>query len=171
VGLGLIAVFWSLNWGLTGLRTHLLFFPLWLGYVLAVDALAWRRRGTSIFARSRGGFAALFLRARLVWCFEVVNWRTQNWSYLGREQFSDLTYFLLASVAFSTVIPAVFETAEWVRSFGWMRRLKDGPRLRATPRSAPRWSSSAWRCWRCFSFGRRTSTRSSGAGCFSCSNR
>ncbi|PSQ88602.1 MAG: hypothetical protein BRD45_05805 [Bacteroidetes bacterium QS_8_64_10] len=73
-----------------------------------------------------------FFSAPVWWCFEVVNWRTQNWIYLSREQFSDLTYFLLASVAFSTVIPAVFETAEWVRTFGWMRRLKDGPRLRAT---------------------------------------
>lgn len=39
--------------------------------------------------------------------------------YLGVEQFSDLEYALLASIAFSTVMPAVFGTAEWVRSFDW----------------------------------------------------
>ena len=32
IGLVLIAVAWTLNWSLSGLRTHLLFFPLWLGF-------------------------------------------------------------------------------------------------------------------------------------------
>jgi hypothetical protein len=31
------------------------------------------------------------------------------------------------------VIPAVFETAELMRSFGWMQRFGAGPRFRATP--------------------------------------
>lgn len=134
-GLALIAVAWPLNWLLPGLRTHLLFFPLWLGYALAVDALVLRRRGTSILARSPKRFALLFLlSAPAWWLFEALNWRTQNWLYVGREQFTDLEYFLLASVAFSTVIPAVFETAELVRSFRWTGRLTGGPRLRPTRR-------------------------------------
>lgn len=39
IGIALVAVVWPLNWGvpLKGLRTHLLFFPLWLGYALAID--------------------------------------------------------------------------------------------------------------------------------------
>ena len=48
VGLALIAICWPLNWTLPGLRTHLLFFPLWLGYTLAVDALTLRRSGSSL---------------------------------------------------------------------------------------------------------------------------
>ncbi len=39
---------------------HLLFFPLWLGYALLVDALVLRRCGTSILARSPKEFALLF---------------------------------------------------------------------------------------------------------------
>ncbi len=31
IGVLLVVVFWPLNWFLPGLRTHLLFFPLWLG--------------------------------------------------------------------------------------------------------------------------------------------
>ena len=54
VGLALISVAWPLNWALPGMRTHLLFFPLWLGYALAVDALVLRRRGTSLLTRSPG---------------------------------------------------------------------------------------------------------------------
>ena len=41
LGLALVAVFWILNWTLSGLRTHWGFFPLWLGYCLTVDALVY----------------------------------------------------------------------------------------------------------------------------------
>ncbi len=132
-GLFLISVAWPLNWTLPGLRTHLLFFPLWLGYALAVDALVLRRRGTSLLTRSRKDFALLFVySAPAWWLFEAFNWRTQNWEYLGAGNFGGLTYFVLTTLSFSTVVPAVFETAELVRSTPFMRRLSDGPRLRPT---------------------------------------
>jgi hypothetical protein len=115
------------------MRTHLLFFPLWLGYALAVDALVLRWRGTSLLTRSPRDFALLFAySAPAWWLFEALNWRTQNWEYLGAERFGGLTYFLLTTLSFSTVMPAVFETAELVRSAGWMRRLSNGPRLKPT---------------------------------------
>jgi hypothetical protein len=133
LGLFLISLAWPLNWALPGLRTHLLFFPLWLGYALAVDALVLRRRGTSILTRSPGGFALLFAySAPAWWLFEAFNWRTQNWEYLGAEGFGTLTYFLLTTLSFSTVMPAVFETAELVRSATWTQRLSGGPRLAPT---------------------------------------
>ena len=52
----MIAVCWPLNWFLPGFRTQLLFFPLWLGYALTVDALVSRRSNTSLIARSPWGF-------------------------------------------------------------------------------------------------------------------
>lgn len=122
-GLLLIAVFWPLNWQLDGLRTHVLFFPLWLGYILVVDALALRRSGTSLLTRSPRDFALLFvISAPAWWLFEVLNWRAQNWRYLARDQFSDLEYVLYASLCFSTVMPAIFGTAELIRTFGWIER-------------------------------------------------
>lgn len=137
IGFVLISIMWPLNWFLPGLRTHILFFPLWLGYVLTVDALVLRRRGSSILTRSRRDFVLLFVvSAPAWWLFEVINWRTQNWLYAGRENFSDLTYFLLASVAFSTVMPAVFETAEYVRSFSWIELFVKGPTVRPTKTTA-----------------------------------
>lgn len=130
IGLALIAVFWPLNWLLPGLRTHLLFFPLWLGYILTVDALVLRRRGSSLLTRSPREFVLLFLiSAPGWWLFEIINWRTQNWHYIGRDHFSDLEYFLLASLSFSTVVPAVFESAELIRSFTWIERLRDRWRI------------------------------------------
>lgn len=129
-GVALVLLLWALNWTLPGLRTHLLFFPLWLGYCLTVDGLAVASRGSSLLTRSRAGYVSLFLvSAPTWWLFEAINLRTHNWVYLGREQFSDLEYFLLASLSFSTVIPAVFGTAEWVRGWGWIERLAPGPKL------------------------------------------
>lgn len=125
--LGLILLFlaWTLNWSLSGLRTHLLFFPLWLGYTLFVDGLVFRRKGTSLVSRSVKKFIGLFLiSAPAWWLFELINMRTSNWHYVGRELFSNVEYALLASLSFSTVMPAVFETAELFSTFGFLKRAK-----------------------------------------------
>ena len=126
----LVLVSWILNWTLEGPRTHIYFFPLWLGYTLVVDGLVYRRRGSSILTRSRLRFGLLFvMSAPAWWLFESFNHHTQNWNYHGAELFTDVEYAVLASVAFSTVMPAVFETAELVRSFSWVDGLYGGPRI------------------------------------------
>ena len=128
LGLALVAVSWPANWLLEGMRTHLLFFPLWLGYVLFVDGLVARRTGDSILTRSPRGFAGLFFASIPIWwLFELLNVRLQNWEYVGSEEFGTVEYALLCSISFSTVLPAVLETAEWFRSFGWVERLARGP--------------------------------------------
>jgi hypothetical protein len=132
VGLILIAVFWPLNWTLPGVRTSYLFFPLWLGYILVVDALVQVRTGTSIRTRSRKNFLLLFLiSAPVWWLFELINLRTANWEYVGCELFSTLQFALLCTISFSVVVPAVFETAELMRSFRWMDPFARGPRAPA----------------------------------------
>jgi hypothetical protein len=129
----LMLISWYFNWTLDGLRTHFLFFPLWLGYCLLVDALVKWRKGHSLLSRDLKKYVSLFLISIPVWWFfELVNLRTQNWEYLGREHFSDLEYFLFASLSFSTVIPAVFGTAELVSTFTWMKERIPGPRIPAT---------------------------------------
>src|SRR5216117_3773662 len=134
LGLGLLAVCWPLNWTMPGMRTAYLFFPLWLGYILVVDALVLARTGSSLWRRSRRKFVLLFAASAPVWwLFEIINSRTANWEYQGSDTFTLLEYYLLCTLSFSTVMPAVFETAELARTFGWMDRLACGPRLRPTP--------------------------------------
>lgn len=131
IGLLLIAVAWPLNWLLEGLRTHLLFFPLWLGYALTVDGLVWLRKGSSLLRRNWRAYVGLFLlSAPLWWLFEAINLRTQNWFYPGQEQIIPFWRFILKSLSFSTVIPAVFGTAELVSTAGWLQRLGRGPVIR-----------------------------------------
>ena len=76
-----------------------------------------------MWTRSRGQYLGLFLvSAPTWWIFELINARTGNWIYEGRAEFTDLEYFFWASLSFSTVIPAVFGTAEWVSSLGWVQK-------------------------------------------------
>ena len=124
VGVVLVAVFWYLNWNLSGLRTHWGFFPLWLGYCLSIDAITYYKKGSSLISRNLKGYISLFLvSAPSWWLFELLNKPGNYWSYTAREYFSDLEYFLLASVSFSTVIPAVFGTSEWVGTFSKIRNM------------------------------------------------
>ena len=135
LGLALLAICWPLNWTLPGPRTAYLFFPLWLGYILVVDALVQWRTNDSLWQRLRGRFALLFVASSPVWwIFEVINGRTRNWEYLGSENFTQLEYYLLCTICFSTVMPAVFETAELLRTFRWTERFRSGPRVAASAR-------------------------------------
>jgi hypothetical protein len=134
LGLALIALAWPGNWLLTGPRTHLLFFPLWLGYVLLVDGWTALRDGASLWTSSRRGFVCLFLTSvPLWWGFEAANGALGNWEYLGRELFGDVEYALLCSLSFSTVVPAVLVSARWARGLRWIERLPRGPRVEPTP--------------------------------------
>lgn len=122
---------WLLNWILPGLRTHILFFPLWLGYCLTIDALVMKRKGTSLLTRNPRAYVMLFfISAPAWWLFELVNLRTQNWSYAGRDHFTGFQYFLFSSLSFSTVIPAVFGSAELSSTYSWIKRIGHGPTIR-----------------------------------------
>lgn len=135
-GAGLLLAAWILNWSLTGLRTHFLFFPLWLGYCLLVDALVFWRKGTSLLTRSKKLYVGLFIvSAPVWWLFEIFNWRLANWQYLGSEAFTPFQFWLWATLNFSTVIPAVFGSAELVGSFGWLQKIRPGWVIRTDRRT------------------------------------
>lgn len=128
VGLTLVIVFWVLNWVLTGPRTHWAFFPQWLGYCLTVDALLFYRTRTSLLTRDWRRYIGLFLLSAPVWwIFEGLNWRLQNWVYIGAEHFSTLQFIFWSTLNFTVVIPAVFGTAELFASFAFFKRKKRGP--------------------------------------------
>lgn len=128
LGLGLVIIFWILNWTLTSPRTHWGFFPLWVGYCLCIDGLVFWRTGTSLLTRSPRKYIGLFLiSAPVWWIFELFNVRTQNWTYIGAEIFSPLQYIILTTVSFTTVMPAVFGSAEFFASFNFVKHLKRGP--------------------------------------------
>lgn len=118
LGLSLVAVAWPLAWAGPAPVAEHTFFPLWLGYVLAVDGLTRWRAGDSLLARSPARFALLFVFSiPLWWLFEVANRSLDNWRYVLPRSLGAVEYGLRASLAFSTVMPALFVTAELWRTF------------------------------------------------------
>lgn len=118
VGLALIAVFWFASWTHLGVLGEYAFFPLWLGYILVVDALVARRKGASLLTRAPREFIALFLLSTPIWwIFEFHNYFLLNWHYLGARDLSFWEMFFIGTMDFSTVIPAVFETRELIETF------------------------------------------------------
>jgi hypothetical protein len=117
-GVLLVAVAWPLAWFGPEPYSQYTFFPLWLGYILAVDGLTAHRSGTSLMLRDGMRFALLFIfSVPLWWLFEFANRFLQNWSYVQARHYDTLAYVALASLAFSTVMPAIFVTAELYRTF------------------------------------------------------
>ena len=128
MGLTLVAVAWPVSLLRIDILGQYAFFPLWLGYILIVDALVLRRKSTSLLSRNPAAFLGMFLASvPLWWIFEGINHFTQNWHYVGDEEYSILRYVVVASLHFSIVIPAVFETAELMGSFGLFKRFHRGP--------------------------------------------
>ena len=67
-------------------------------------------------------FVLLFpVSAVFWWFFEYLNRFVQNWYYTGAD-YPPLTYCILASLSFATVLPAVLSTREWLLSWACFRR-------------------------------------------------
>ena len=105
------------------------FFPLWLGFIVTVNALTERSAGTCLLRTSPARWLGLFAAsAGFWWAFEWLNRFTENWHYLGVADFGAAAYALNASLCFSTVLPAVTAVAEWLASrAAWRRRTAAGP--------------------------------------------
>lgn len=120
LGLLLVALGWTLAWSDVSppeWRRHT-FTPLWVGYILAMNALAWRRSGRSPVTHRTGWLLALFpASAAFWWLFEYLNRYVGNWYYTGVVDSGDWDYFLQGTLPFSTVLPAVMSTAAWLATF------------------------------------------------------
>jgi hypothetical protein len=119
------AAAWILAWTrfpwMAAFQPHT-FTPLWLAYIVAVNAFCWRRTGRSLLTHRPGFFLALFPTSAVFWWFfEYLNRFVQNWYYVG-EHFGPWEYFWYATLPFATVLPAVLSTAALIRSFGGFRR-------------------------------------------------
>lgn len=117
IGVGLVGAAWAVSW------THLRplsdwgFFPLWLGYIITLDALVRTRLGRSLFQAGPLRVLRLFaISAAVWWIFEAFNLRTDNWHYLHPEPVGSLRFALEATLDFSTVLPAIFETAAFLHA-------------------------------------------------------
>jgi len=100
--------------------TYLFFILLWMGYIFVVDAFVYKRTGTSRFTQKKS-FLMLFVYSSLFWWFyELLNVFVQNWRYENVGE----PVWLVFTIAFSTVLPAVLETSDLLFSFSFFDKIK-----------------------------------------------
>ena len=93
------------------------FAPIWFGFIIFLNAWKMARTGHCLLVDRSARFLALFpLSAGFWWFFEYLNRFVQNWYYQGGEGITPLQYCLIASLHFSTVLPAVMSVYELLDS-------------------------------------------------------
>jgi hypothetical protein len=119
-GVAALLAFWVLAWNRFAFFSSLqqyTFTPLWIGYILAVNGLSCSRKGTCLLRSRPRFFLSLFPASALFWWyFEYLNRFVQNWFYVTGRIVSATEYVLHASICFSTVLPAVCATYEFLRT-------------------------------------------------------
>jgi hypothetical protein len=86
----------------------------WTGYVLLVDGIVYKVRGSSWLTDSRREFAFLCVVSIPLWVvFEGYNLLIRNWYYINLPQNLVIRCFGFAW-AFATISPGIFQTAELV---------------------------------------------------------
>ncbi|MFW6108167.1 MAG: hypothetical protein ACOC70_03085 [bacterium] len=89
---------------------------VWFPFILVVNGLHAWRAGHCLMRDRPAFFALLFPTSALFWWFfEYLNRFVQNWRYTSVE-FEPLTYVVHATIAFSTVLPAVLSIRELLLS-------------------------------------------------------
>lgn len=98
------------------------FTPLWLSFIIVINALTYRRDGHCMMIDRPGFFLQLFVASAVFWWFfEYLNRFVQNWYYIGVD-YSPWEYFWCSTLPFSTVLPAVLGTREWMLGFSWLEQ-------------------------------------------------
>src|SRR5512135_3120746 len=111
---------WILAWTrfpwMSDFQAHM-FTPLWIAFILLVNAFTVRRTGRCLMLSRTRPFLLLFpVSAGFWWSFEYLNRFVGNWRYAGVAGFGAVEYFLFATLPFSTVLPAVLSTRELLLS-------------------------------------------------------
>lgn len=135
ISVAAMAVFWWVAWSrpaFLGALCDYSFQPLWFSYCFLVQALVFYRRGSCSMLRHPGRWMVLFPASAVFWWFfEYLNRFAQNWYYEGIEDYSATRYVIFASLAFSTVLPAVLGSCELLQTFSVAQRaFGQGPRIR-----------------------------------------
>ena len=92
------------------------FLIIWFGYIFTIDALVYKLRGKSLINNKPYHFLGLVIASAIFWwIFEFANIFLNNWSYSGLEGLGS-SVKTFATLSFASVLPALFETVELVKS-------------------------------------------------------
>lgn len=125
-GLALLAVSWVITWNrfewFRRYQILLSYFPVWMGYIVTVNALCKWRGGKCPMTEHPFAYAATFPVSSLFWWFfEYLNRFVWNWYYIGIAELSASEYTVYATLCFASVLPAVYAMAEFLATFEFFR--------------------------------------------------
>ncbi len=114
------------------------FFPLaWWPYILIVDGLVYRRKGTSLLTRHPREFFLLLPWSVCFWLvFELFNVVLNNWHYVLVPE-NMLLRWAGYAVCYATVLPGLFETMELLDAYSLFKRSRIRPISDSTSWYAP----------------------------------
>ena len=147
-GLAWMLLAWVVAWtrlpALAAIQHHT-YVLVWSGYIVTVLALTQRRAGSCLLTRSPASLAGLAVVSAVFWWgFEFLNRAVQNWFYQNIERFSPAEYALMATLSFTTVLPAVLGTHDWLATYPRLTAgLEDWVRIRF---SRPRLAGAGFAC-------------------------
>jgi hypothetical protein len=120
-----IIFFWIIAWGHFDIFLKLheyTFFPLWVSFTVLINSLQYKKTGKCFVAEQPLRFLLLFpVSAIFWWYFEYINGFIQNWYYIGADH-EPLKFFLLSTLAFSTVLPAVMCISNLLLCYSWINK-------------------------------------------------
>jgi len=95
---------------------------VWWGYILLVDAIVYRINKRSLIVSRPLEFLLMLPLSLGMWLvFDFYNFFIRSWHYINLPPRLWVRW-LGYGFAFSTITPALLETAELISSFGWLRR-------------------------------------------------
>ncbi len=121
VALAWVALSWILAWTrfdwFIPWQVHTFSF-LWFGYIVLLNALTYQRSDQCHLLHRPWFLGQLFfVSSGFWWTFEYLNQFVNNWHYVNLPETTQLQYFFYTSLSFSTVLPAVLSTYEWLATF------------------------------------------------------
>ncbi|MEW6377419.1 MAG: DUF4332 domain-containing protein [Thermodesulfobacteriota bacterium] len=94
----------------------------WWSYILAVDGFIYRLKGNSLILSRTKEFFLMIPWSICIWLiFEAANLSLENWYYINLPH-SMIERWLGYAIAYGTVLPGIFETAEFLETLGLFKK-------------------------------------------------
>lgn len=96
----------------------------WWGYIMIIDSIIFYLKGESVMVNHKREFFGMLILSNIFWIiFEVYNFHLKNWRYMGLPR-NPLIKVIGIFLAFATIMPGMFFTAELIQIFGVFDRVK-----------------------------------------------
>jgi hypothetical protein len=96
----------------------------WWSYILIIDAVIYRLKGYSLIVNRTREFLLMVPWSIFIWSiFEAANLSLENWYYINLPH-SMAERWLGYAIAYGTVLPGMFETAEFLEALGLFNNAK-----------------------------------------------